>query len=117
MALPRMTKAMADILAVLFEARQQDRNDVTGWVIMRLLRRPGPTVYSALDRLEEAGWITGSWEAASPSDNRPRRRYYRLSGTGVRVAQTMLAQGTLARQARLGPQPGFGPIANVDLTG
>ncbi|MEV7908440.1 PadR family transcriptional regulator, partial [Streptomyces anulatus] len=41
---------------------------------------PG-TVYPLLERLEKAGWITGSWEAGIPED-RPRRRLYSLSGTG-----------------------------------
>ncbi|MEU1881356.1 helix-turn-helix transcriptional regulator [Streptosporangium sp. NPDC020072] len=41
---------------------------------------PG-TVYPFLERLEKAGWITGSWEADVP-EGRPRRRLYTLSGTG-----------------------------------
>ncbi|WP_063819265.1 PadR family transcriptional regulator [Herbidospora cretacea] len=41
---------------------------------------PG-TVYPILERLEQAGWITGAWEDGIP-EGRPRRRFYSLSGTG-----------------------------------
>jgi len=50
--------------------------ELSGWQIMKGVRRSGPTVYAVLDRLEDADWITGSWEEAPP-DGRPRRRLYR----------------------------------------
>jgi PadR family transcriptional regulator len=39
------------------------------------------TVYPILERLEEAGWIEGTWETGQPA-NRPRRRFYSLTGAG-----------------------------------
>lgn len=41
---------------------------------------PG-TVYPILERLEQAGWITGEWEDGTP-EGRPRRRFYSISGAG-----------------------------------
>ena len=39
------------------------------------------SVYPILERLEEAGWIEGSWESGEPTD-RPKRRFYSLTGAG-----------------------------------
>jgi DNA-binding PadR family transcriptional regulator len=57
---------------------------------------PG-TVYPILDRLEEAQWITGTWETGTPA-NRPRRRTYQVSDLGSRSYSAALAKrgrGTL----------------------
>jgi PadR family transcriptional regulator PadR len=49
------------------------------------------TIYPALLRLEEAGWLTSRWEDVDPSEvKRPRRRLYRLTGVGQTVAQDAL---------------------------
>jgi DNA-binding PadR family transcriptional regulator len=76
MAPPRLTGAMVDVLALLLQA-WDEKAEVHGWLIMKSLRRSGPTVYRVLDRLEDAGWIAGSWEVLPPGESRPRRRYYR----------------------------------------
>src|SRR5215831_7226235 len=39
------------------------------------------SLYPALHRMEEAGWITARWKA---SDNNRRARYYRLTASGRR---------------------------------
>jgi PadR family transcriptional regulator, regulatory protein PadR len=44
------------------------------------------TLYKALGRLESAGLLTSEWEDATAALGRPRRRLYRLTGEGVRVA-------------------------------
>jgi DNA-binding PadR family transcriptional regulator len=44
-----------------------------------------------LDRLEDAGWIAGRWEDQHPEPNKPRRRFYHLTPTGVTEARTLLA--------------------------
>ena len=62
-----------------------------GWEIMKLTRRSGPTVYGTIDRLEDAGWITGRWEQENPEPNRPRRRFYRLTPNGVAEVRKLLA--------------------------
>jgi len=53
------------------------------------------TVYPALDKLLKAGWITDRWEEPQPMD-RPRRRFYCLTGHGRAAWQEVLA----ARKAR-----------------
>jgi DNA-binding PadR family transcriptional regulator len=55
---------------------------------------PG-TVYPILERLSEAGWIEGRWEAGHPS-GRPRRRYYQVTGGG----RAAIAEAFAARTAR-----------------
>ena len=43
------------------------------------------SLYPALHRMEEAGWVTSEWKA---SDNNRRARYYRITAGGRRrVAQ------------------------------
>ncbi|MFI6534175.1 PadR family transcriptional regulator [Nonomuraea sp. NPDC050547] len=62
---------------------------------------PG-TVYPILERLENAGWITGEWEAATPTD-RPRRRVYTLSSVG----RHGYAEAQAARKSRSWLPAGF----------
>ena len=51
------------------------------------------TLYPMLTRLEDAEWITGSWEDVDPAEaRRPARRYYRLTPRGRVEAETTLAE-------------------------
>lgn len=50
------------------------------------LRLSASTLYSVLDRLEEDGLIEESEERPDPSLDDERRRYYRLTELGARVA-------------------------------
>lgn len=95
---------MLDVLALMLWAWQDNNMQVDGWLIMKLLRRSGPVVYGALDRLEDAGWISGSWEAVDPAEDRPRRRFYQLTGEGVEAAREHAPQQRPIRLARLLPQ-------------
>jgi PadR family transcriptional regulator PadR len=106
-----MTGAMFDVLALLLQA-WEDKTEVHGWLIMKSVRRSGPTVYGVLDRLEDAGWITGSWEDLPAGQNRPRRRFYRLTASGVEAARQRLTAPATAPSRRLRPLPGFGLIAH-----
>ena len=46
-------------------------------------KRPGPgTLYGAIARLEERGWIRGRWVEKA---GQRRRRYYRLTPAGKKV--------------------------------
>jgi DNA-binding PadR family transcriptional regulator len=46
------------------------------------------TLYPALLRMERFGWLTSEWEDIDPSEEgRPRKRFYRLTGEGQRVAE------------------------------
>jgi DNA-binding PadR family transcriptional regulator len=87
----RVTNPLLDVLEVLLEAFDNDRQELHGWAIMKAAERSGPTVYGVLDRLEDASWITGRWEDHHPQLNRPRRRFYRLTPTGAVSASRLLA--------------------------
>lgn len=79
----RVTNPLLDVLEVLLEAFDNDRQELHGWAIMKATARSGPTVYGVLDRLEDAEWITGRWEDHHPQQNKPRRRFYHLTPTGA----------------------------------
>lgn len=113
MAPPAMNRATIDVLGLLFKAWEQ-QTEVHGWQLMRSLRRSGPTVYAVLDRLEDAGWVTGSWERpADRADGRPRRRYYRLTPTGAEAARQHAVAPAAAPPPR--PRPGHGGGAHLVL--
>jgi PadR family transcriptional regulator, regulatory protein PadR len=85
----RVTGPLLDVLEVFLQA-WRDGRDLHGWTIMKATKRAGPTVYGVLDRLEDAGWITGWWEEQHPEPGRPRRRFYRLTPNGTAAAQQLL---------------------------
>lgn len=65
----------------------------------RLLTGHG-TLYRALGRLEQQGFLTGEWEdpQMAAEQNRPRRKLYKLTG-----AEVPLLGDSLARPPRLQP--------------
>ncbi|MBT2225690.1 PadR family transcriptional regulator [Nonomuraea sp. NEAU-A123] len=107
--LQRITQPTLDVLEVLLRAHKEGEK-IHGWAIMKETKRSGPTVYNALDRLEDAGWITGEWEELTPETNRPRRRFYRLTGDGVPAARALLTERRPAA-AKTRPAFGFAPLA------
>jgi DNA-binding PadR family transcriptional regulator len=78
----RITEPLLDVSACLLHAAGQGEA-VHGWLLMKETKRPGPTVYGVLDRLEDCGWITGYWDDLGPESNRPRRRLYELTPEGA----------------------------------
>ncbi len=58
-----------------------------GFDIMDISGLPDGTVYPALRRLEHAGFLTSEWEDkdAAKKEQRPPRRYYRLSPDGEKA--------------------------------
>jgi PadR family transcriptional regulator PadR len=86
----RVTNSLLDVLEVLLEAFDNDKQELHGWAIMKAVARSGPTVYGVLDRLEDADWITGRWEDHNPQPNKPRRRFYWLTPTGAVSAVRLL---------------------------
>lgn len=93
----RITAPLLDVLEVLLQALS-DGFEPHGWMIMKETGRSGPTIYGVLDRLEDAGWVEGYWEDQHPEPAKPRRRFYRLTGTGVQSARELL----LDRRAQRG---------------
>ena len=82
-----------------------------GYDLMKAARLPSGTLYPMLARLEDQGLVTSQWEPP-PGDGsgRPPRKYYQLTGEGIRVARLELAQAPVpARRVRHGtvqPAPG-----------
>ena len=111
-----MSRATVDVLTLLLDA-WQDGVELHGWEIMRRTRRSGPTVYTVLDRLEDAGWVDASWEVVPPKERRPRRRYYRLTATGAQTARSRLAELPPVVSPSLRPRPEFGFLAAARSAG
>ncbi len=55
-----------------------------GFDIIDITGLPGGTVYPALRRLEEVGFLTSKWEKPSvaQAEPRPQRKYYELTRAG-----------------------------------
>jgi DNA-binding PadR family transcriptional regulator len=70
----------------------------------RLVLGPG-TLYSAIKRMLKAGWIAETDERPDPELDDERRRYYRLTDLGLRVAQAEADR--LSRTVRLAAQSGL----------
>ncbi|HEY3491373.1 MAG TPA: PadR family transcriptional regulator [Solirubrobacterales bacterium] len=68
---------------------------------------PG-TVYPMLARLEKHGLLESSWERRRPADtHRPRRRLYRLTGLGEKVALREIDEiAAFAKKAKRRPVGG-----------
>ena len=84
-----------------------------GFELCKATGLPSGTVYPLLLRLEQAGWLDSAWEDVDPTiAKRPRRRFYRLTGEGVRHARAALleARRTMAWDQPAGlPSPGGSP--------
>ena len=85
---PPLTPAVLDIMVAL------GNEEMHGYAIMQEVRRrtsgkrrlaPG-TLYRSLKQMEERGWVVESEERPDPSLDDERRRYYRLTELGRRVA-------------------------------
>ena len=103
-AIERVTEPTLDVLDVLLQAHHDSR-DIHGWEIKKITRRSGPTVYGVIDRLEDAGLVRGHWEDQGPEASGPRRRYYSLTGAGVKTAAALLAERRGVRSRARLPAP------------
>ena len=83
-----LTPAVLDIMVAL------GQEEMHGYAIMREVRRrtegqrhlaPG-TLYRSLKQMEERGWVVEAEERPDPGLDDERRRYYRLTDLGRRVA-------------------------------
>lgn len=72
----RLTRRTRRILAVLLT----DATNLSGWPLARLAGVSSGGVYVVLGRLERAGLVAGEWERRD--DDKPRRRFYRLTPDG-----------------------------------
>jgi PadR family transcriptional regulator, regulatory protein PadR len=92
----RVTMVILDILDVLMNASSDD--PVWGLKLCEQTGHGTGTVYPALDRLLNAGWIEDRWEEPAPGD-RPRRRYYALTSDGRAAYCETMAARTARRTA------------------
>ena len=74
-----------------------------GYDLMKAARLQSGTLYPLLARLEREKLVASAWETPQQDGQRPRK-YYRLTGEGIRVARLELALGSPAARARL-PAP------------
>ena len=95
---PRITYPTAIVLLAV------SRGVRHGFDIMDASGLPSGTVYPILRRLEDAGMLRSKWEAAgiAQDDGRPPRRYYQVTGAGLRALDEAMARfpglvGTLGR--------------------
>jgi DNA-binding MarR family transcriptional regulator len=88
----RVTKPLLLVLEVFIEAFEENDHQVHGWAIKRRTGLSGAATYKMLDRLEDAGWITGHWEDRNPDSAKPPRRLYRLTAVGAPAARALLAE-------------------------
>jgi PadR family transcriptional regulator, regulatory protein PadR len=71
-----------------------------GYDLMKAARLPSGTLYPMLARLQDQGLVAAQWEQQrEDASGRPPRKYYRLTGEGVRVVRLELAQAAAAREA------------------
>ena len=75
-----------------------------GYDLMKAARLPSGTLYPLLARLERQKLVTSAWETPRQEGQRPRK-YYQLTGEGLRIARLELAQAS-ARQRRAPARPG-----------
>ncbi|MEU6718005.1 helix-turn-helix transcriptional regulator [Nonomuraea sp. NPDC046802] len=96
----RLTTPVRLVLDALLAAQAED--PPWGYRICAETELGPGTVYPILERLEQAGWITGQWEADTPHA-RPARRLYTISDTGRQMYAEALARSSKRRGAQLRP--------------
>ena len=106
----------AAICDTAFRLRTRGRDEFHGYELATAIKRDGDarlltahgTLYRALGRLEEMGFLTSRWEepAAAVRDNRPARRLYSLTPAGEAAAEQARRE---ARQAVRRRRQGLAP--------
>ena len=74
-----------------------------GFDIIDISGMPGGTVYPALRRLEESGYLTSQWEKQSVAQaaSRPPRKYYVLTREGQQALAEAVKRYRLLEQTQL----------------
>jgi DNA-binding PadR family transcriptional regulator len=87
----RITVPVLKVLQALIAASSAER--LYGLELMDRTGLKSGTLYPVLARLEQANWVTSTWEDADPHDaGRPRRRYYELTALGQRAGGAALGE-------------------------
>ena len=82
---PKLSHTAAMILHTIHAGQ------IYGFSVMEATGLPSGTVYPAMRRLERDGLIASKWEQQSIADaeQRPARKYYKLTRTGVSALQVL----------------------------
>jgi len=74
-----------------------------GFDIIDITGAPGGTVYPALRRLEESGYLASKWEKQSiaQTEQRPPRKYYELTREGREVLAEAVKRYRLLERTQL----------------
>ena len=90
-----LSYAAASILIAISNGHQY------GFDVMDCTGLPSGTVYPALRRLEDAGCVSSLWERESlaQKDQRPVRKYYRVTRAGEATLQAALRRYPLLERA------------------
>ncbi len=77
-----------------------------GFDIMAATGLTSGTVYPALDRLEQLGFLRSHWEdeAEAHAEGRPARRYFRLTAPGARALEAALERFRALKPVRIDPR-------------
>jgi len=96
---PRLSLGSVAVLHAIASGRR------FGFDIMDVTGLTSGSVYPALDRLEDLGLVTSSWEEPriAQREKRPPRRYFSLTAEGERVLAA-----ALERHRAFAPLPGPG---------
>ena len=90
----RITATVGKVLRVFLDDVAEPRY---GYELMQRTRLASGTLYPILARLEAAGWLTSHLEDIDPTtENRPARRFYRITAAAVEMARDELIE--LSRQ-------------------
>lgn len=80
--------------------------NIYGFSVMQMTGLPSGTVYPAMRRLERDGLIASKWEQQSIADaeQRPARKYYRLTRTGRSTLEAAWARYPLLEKMIPAPE-------------
>jgi|SRR5579862_4530707 len=94
----KMTGPLARVLRVFLADVSAPRY---GYDLMKAARLPSGTLYPMLARLQDEGLVAAEWEQQrEDAAGRPPRKFYQLTGEGVRVARLELAQAAARKTSR-----------------
>jgi DNA-binding PadR family transcriptional regulator len=100
----RLSQQGLRVLRVFLDAFTEDvRAELAGADLMDAAHILSGTLYPILLRFEQAGLLESRWESERPETlGRPRRRFYRMTAEGARVARKALddLSSTRVRGAR-----------------
>jgi PadR family transcriptional regulator len=85
---PRLSDQTIKVLSALMACPTAE---LSGSQIAIQAKLASGTLYPILQRLEDLGWLASRWETGDPKVlGRPRRRFYKITGEGVRNVEQIV---------------------------